>query len=196
MNPGWLLWFTGLSGCGKSTIARMVTARLQALGHGVHYLEMDQRRKIYFPSPKYSPEERLAAYTLFAEEGARLSFLGYGVILDGAAPSPAMRNHARTLVPAFAEIHVKCSLPTAMHREASRPAGKVMADLYRKALDRQQTGRQYPGLGQVIGVDVPYEENLRAECTVNTDTLSPEQSTALVLDFFSAWRQRTLSAGG
>jgi len=196
MNSGWLLWFTGLPGCGKSTIARMVAARLQSLGHGVHYLEMDQRRKIYFPSPTYSSEERVAAYTLFAEEGARLAALGYGVILDGAAPALAMRNHARFLVPEFAEVLIRCSLPTAMHREASRPGGNVMADLYRKALERQQTGRRFSGLGQVIGVDVPYEENPGAECIVNTDTLSPDQACAFVLDFFRAWRQRTLSAGG
>ena len=196
MNVGWMLWFTGLPGCGKSTIARMVTARLQALGHAVHYLEMDQRRKIYFPSPAYSHEERIAAYRLFAEEGARLAAHGYGVILDGAAPALAMRSYARSLCASFAEIHIKCTLPTAMSRESSRPAGKVMADLYRKALERRQTGHQFPGLGQVVGVDVPYVENPHAECVVNTDILSPEQSCALVLDFFQSWRQRTLSVGG
>lgn len=189
-----MLWFTGLPGCGKSTVARLVTAGLQSMGYAVHYLEMDQRRKIYFPSPTYTSEERIAAYTLFAEEGASLASLGYGVILDGAAPALAMRDYARSLVPDFAEIHVRCSLATAMRREASRPAGKVMADLYRKALERKRTGRQFSGLGRVIGVDVPYEENARAESILDTDAMSAEQSCALVLDFFRSWRQRTLSA--
>ena len=54
--------------------------------------------------------------------------------MDGTAPKLFMREYIRKLVPYFAEIYIRCPLETAMHREANRQDGLVMADLYKKAL--------------------------------------------------------------
>ena len=62
-----------------------------------------------------------------------------------------------------------------------------MAGLYAKALERRATGRQFPGLGQVIGVDVPFEENPQAECVVDAEHLDITQERDAVLTFLDDW---------
>ncbi len=185
----WCLWFVGLPGSGKSSLAQNFVAQLEKRGENPVLLQMDLRRKAYFPNPKYTAEERLEAYRLFAEEGAALVASGKNVVLDAAAPKVAMREYARERIACFAEVFVSCPVETAMEREANREQGAVMADLYAKALERQKTGKQFDGLGEVIGVDVPFEENPKAECVLLNVGLSLEQATMQILDFFDGWRR-------
>ena len=98
-----------------------------------------------------------------------------------------MREQMRRLIPRFAEIFVRCSLETAMQRERDRPEGTVMADLYEKALNRKKTGIQIEGLGEVIGVDTEFEENLSAECIIDSERESIEQGRDKVLAFVTRW---------
>ncbi len=184
-----VLWFTGLPGSGKSAVARAVEKTLAVGGLRPARLELDARRKAYFPNPTYSEAEREEAYRLFAEEAAAVARSdAYDLVLmDASAPRRAMRDRARSLAPRFAEVHVRCSLATAMAREAARPDGLVMAGLYAKAMLRKTTGRQFPGLGQVIGVDVPFEEDPAAECVVDAEHLSIEACRDAVLGFLRAW---------
>jgi adenylylsulfate kinase len=203
-EPGWALWFTGLPGCGKSTIARAVLAELAARGVAATLLSMDERRKSYFRHPDYSAEERAKAYALFAAEAAELAAAGRGVILDATAHRLEMRQEARALIPRFAEVLVRCPLAEAMRREAVRSSqaehaahhrGYVMPGMYQKALERKHTGIPVPGLGQVVGVDVPYEENPEAECVL--DALRPvAENAAQVLAFLDAWLPGLPPEGG
>ncbi|ACV68876.1 adenylyl-sulfate kinase [Desulfohalobium retbaense] len=186
--PGWVVWFVGLPGSGKSSVAAAVKDDLQERGVPVRLLQMDRQRKIYFPSPRYTAEERHRAYTLFAEEAASVAASGLNVIMDGTAPELAMREYGRSLVDYFAEVHIQCRLETAIARESQREGGLVMADLYRKALTRQKTGQQFEGLGQVVGVDVPFETNPLAECVVENDDLTLEEARDEVLRFLEPWR--------
>lgn len=183
VGAGGAVWFTGLPGCGKSSISRNVCQRLGRMGLDVRHLQMDERRKAYFPEPTYSSRERQKAYELFADEGARLAGQGVLVIMDGTAPRKQMRDRARKQIARFAEIHVDCPLETAMNREKNRPQGLVMADLYAKALERKKTGRQFPGLGQVIGVDVPFEKDPDAELVINNQDLSLEEAVEQAVDY-------------
>ncbi|WP_428568308.1 MAG: adenylyl-sulfate kinase [Solidesulfovibrio sp. DCME] len=195
MNTTAALWFTGLPGSGKSAVARAVEKTLALGGLRALRLELDARRKAYFPNPDYSEAERAAAYRLFAEEAAKVARDDtYDLLLlDASAPKRAMRDYARRLLPRFAEIHVRCSLATAMAREAARPEGLVMAGLYAKAMLRKTTGRDFPGLGQVIGVDVPFEEDPAAECLLDAEHLSVEACRDAVLAFLRTWLPQTLA---
>jgi adenylylsulfate kinase len=184
---GAALWFTGLPGSGKSAVARAVEAALAERGNPVTWLSLDARRKRYFPHPTYSDSERDHAYALFVEEAAKIAASGRLVLMDASAPKRAMRDRARAAIGKFAEVSVRCSLETSMAREAARPEGLVMAGLYAKALERKATGRQFSGLGQVIGVDVPFEEDPQAECLVDAEHLSIEQSRDVVLAFLDGW---------
>ncbi len=193
-----LLWFTGLPGSGKSAVARAVYEALRRRlgsgsdsGAGVRLLVMDELRKAYFPMPTYTEEEREAAYALFADEAVSLAAAGALVLMDATAHRRAMRDRARKgarqVSRRFAEVHVHCSLETARAREAARPQGRVMADLYAKALERQRTGKEQPGLGQVVGVDVPYEENHEAELVLDSEALSVEAARDRVLAYLENW---------
>ncbi len=188
MMKNWCLWFVGLPGSGKSSLARNFTAELEKRGENPVLLQMDLRRKAYFPQPKYTAEERFEAYRLFAGEGADLVARGKNVVLDGTAPQLMMRECARERIAHFAEIFVSCPVDIAMEREGRREQGAVMADLYAKALQRQKTGEQFEGLGEVIGVDVPFEENPKAEFVLYNVGLTLEQATVRILDFFDGWR--------
>jgi adenylylsulfate kinase len=186
-SPVWVIWFVGLPGAGKSTYAQAVYEVLMARGEDVSYLSMDERRLAYVPEPQYSQQERRQVYKLFAEEAARIAGEGTNVIMDGTAPELSMREYARTLVERFAEIYVRCSLETAIRREADRPQGLVISQLYKKAMERKQTGKYFKGLGEVVGVDTPFEENPAAECVINSEKVSIEQGRDLVLDFLASW---------
>ncbi len=186
--PGWVIWFVGLPGSGKSTYARAVWSALKAKGMDVEYLGMDERRRDYVARPAYTEEERAAAYRLFAAEAARLAGEGRNVVMDGTAHRRAMRQHLRRLVPRFAEVHVRCSLETAMQREKGRPEGLVMAGLYEKALERKRTGARHAGLGEVVGVDIEFEEDPAAECVIDSERESVEQGRDRVLAFLARWR--------
>jgi len=180
------LWFVGLPGSGKSSVAREVLRLLRERGVEPVHLEMDERRRVYFPAPEYSAEEREKAYAMFVDEAAALMAQGRCVLMDGTACELAMRRRAREIlgrIGGFAEVHVACSLETAMQRESARPKGRVKAELYRKALERKRTGRQFPGLGEVVGVDVPFEEDPDAELRLDSEELDATAGALRVLAF-------------
>ena len=186
-RQGWAVWIVGLPGSGKSALARGVRDALKERGVDAVLLEMDARRKAYFPEPEYTQEERERAYALFAEEAAGLTREGLNVIMDGSAYKTAMRRYARSLIPRFAEVYVRCDLETAMARESGRPAGKVVADLYRKAIERRDTGRRFEGLGEVIGVDVAFEQDPQAEFVIDNTRLAKAETLGKTLHFLDTW---------
>jgi adenylylsulfate kinase len=193
-SRGFAVWVTGLPGSGKSNLARAMAKELEDRGFDAVWLQMDERRKAYFPQPKYTAEERAKAYAMFAEEAAGLVASGKAVVMDGSAHKAAMREHARELIEDFAEVHVKCGLQTAIDRESGRPEGLVMAGLYKKALARKETGEQFEGLGQVPGVDVPFETNDNAECRIVNDDIPKEETRARAFAWLDGWlRERGLS---
>lgn len=186
-NQGWAIWFVGLPGSGKSSLAKGVHAHLLSLGNDVVYLEMDARRKAYFPTPQYTAEERKKAYTLFADEAVDLVRQGKGVLMDGSAYLVSMRTYVRQQVAHFAEVFVQCELDEAIRRESARPHGAVMAEIYQKALRRRQTGESFEGLGQVIGVDVEFETDPSAEFIIDNTHLSKEETLRKTLHFLDSW---------
>jgi len=186
-RAGCALWFTGLPGSGKSAVALAVRGTLAAAGLPVVLLSMDERRKRYVTNPSYTGEERDEAYRRFADEAARLAGSGTIVLMDGTAYKLAMRRYARERIERFAEVFVRCSLTEAMRREAARPGGLVMAGLYAKAIRRKLTGAAEPGLGEVVGVDAPFEEDPAAECVLDSERLTITQARDLVLTRFAPW---------
>lgn len=186
-KPGWAIWVVGQPGCGKSSLVRGMHEVLVAQGHDPVVLEMDERRKKYFPEPTYSAEEREQAYTMFVDDVTALVQEGRCVIMDGAAYKVAMREYGRQQIDRFAEITVICDLDEAIRRESARPEGKVMAGLYRKALERRETGRVFPGLGEVIGVDVDFEMNPDAELFIDNTELTPDETLRKALHFLDSW---------
>lgn len=188
VNKNWAVWITGLPGCGKSTIADMLYEKVRSEGVGVVKLCMDERRKLYIPEPEYTCQEREQAYNLFVEDAVSIMESGRCVIMDGTAHEKCWRNDAREKIEFFAEVYLKCPVNMAMKREAGRQQGLVMAGLYEKALERQRTGKQFENLGEVIGVDVRFQEDKNAECIVETTNKTPEEVLDEVAGCLQNWR--------
>jgi adenylylsulfate kinase (EC 2.7.1.25) len=184
---GWAVWFVGLPGSGKSALARGVRDHLLERGVSAVLLEMDKRRTVYFPEPKYTAREREKAYAMFVDEAAELVGQGVNVLMDGSAYKVAMRARARSRIARFAEIFVQCELEEAIRREAGRPQGLVAADLYERALRRKRTGEQFDDLGEVIGVDVPFEVDPHAELIIDNTRLTKEETLGKALHFLDSW---------
>jgi len=186
-NWGWAIWFVGLPGCGKTTLAKGVHEHLHSQGWDLVSLQMDKRRKVYFPEPMYTIEEREKAYALFVDEAVEYLRQGRNVIMDGSAYKLAMRTYARQQIPRFAEIFIQCDLDEAVRREESRPEGVVLANLYKKALIRQKTGEQFEGLGEVIGIDIDFEVDPDAELIIDNSLYSKEKTLRKTLHFLDSW---------
>ena len=169
----WVMWFTGLPGCGKTTIAMEVKKRLQERGIEVKILQLDEIRRVITPEPKYTEEERDIVYASLAYMGYLLAEAGVNVIIDATANRRRYRDLARRLVPNFAEVFIRAPLPVCMEREAERNAEFSPKAIYKKAGTEK---------APVPGINVAYEEPLTPEIEVDTTSMSPEQSASYIAD--------------
>ena len=169
-NNGWAVWFTGLPGSGKSRLSQIVFEMLTDNGITCERIEMDAIRKQYVQHPEYTDEERDFVYEKlvdFAEKGVKNN---KNIIIDATAHKRLYREMARNKIKRFIEVMVRCPLSICIERESKREKGLVVAQMYRKALERKEKGTQFEDLGHVIGVDVPYEENPDAEIIIDNST--------------------------
>ncbi|ABK14827.1 adenylyl-sulfate kinase [Methanothrix thermoacetophila] len=166
----WAVWFTGLPGCGKTTIARRTKEHLSRMGVKVKILELDEIRRVVTPNPRYTDEERDIVYASLAYMAKLLCDAGVNVIIDATANRRRYRDLARKLVERFAEVYIKAPLDVCMEREALRKAEFAPKEIYKKAA----SGAKVPG------VSVAYEEPVSPEIVVDTTTLDPEGAAELI----------------
>jgi adenylylsulfate kinase len=175
----WVVWFTGLPGCGKTTIAKAVKAILSENGIEVKILQLDEIRRVVTPNPKYTDEEREIVYASLAYMAKILAEAGRNVIVDATANRRRYRDLARRLVPDFAEVYVRADIDTCMAREAQRKAEFAPKDIYKKAVQERAA---------VPGINVDYEEPLNPEIEVDATKTDTEHSaefiTKRILDMF------------
>jgi adenylyl-sulfate kinase len=175
MHKGFTLWFTGLSGAGKSTISAIIEKRLRDAGARVEVLDGDVVRTNLSKGLGFSKEDR-------DENIRRIGFVcellsRNGVIAIAAAISPyrAVREEVRARIENFVEVFVDCPLEVLATRDVK--------GLYRKAMAGE--------IGQFTGVSDPYEPPASPEVRVNSSTETPEQSADKI---WSALEQRGLIA--
>ena len=164
MHKGFVLWFTGLSGAGKSTISNIIEARLRAAGAEVEVLDGDVVRTHLSKGLTFSKEDRdtnIRRIGFVAELLAR-----HGVIVLVAAISPyrAVREEVRLGVPNFVEVYVECPIAVLAERDVK--------GLYKKALAGE--------IAHFTGVSDPYEPPLNPEVIVNSALETPEESADLI----------------
>ncbi len=166
-GTGLCLWLTGLSGSGKSTIARLAAGRLRDQGHRVEVLDGDDVRQNLCAGLGFSREDR-------AENVRRIAFVAdllsrNGVLTFVAAVSPfrAGRADARGRMGSrFVEVYVRASVEECERRDVK--------GLYERA--RQGEIKDF------TGVSDPYEEPTAAELVLDTDTESAEASAARLVE--------------
>jgi adenylylsulfate kinase len=173
MTMAWVVWFTGLPGCGKTTIAKRVKAILSENKIDAKILQLDEIRKVITPNPRYTEEERDIVYASLAYMAKLLYESGVNVIVDATANKRHYRDLARSLVPNFAEVHIRAPIDVCMTRERERKAQFAPKDIYKKAAQERAL---------VPGVNVSYEEPLAPEIDVDTTAMSPEQSARFIAE--------------
>jgi adenylylsulfate kinase len=168
---GVVVWFTGLSGAGKSTIAELVGAELEAEGHAVEYLDGDVVRTHLSKGLGFSREDRDANVERIGWVASRLARHGATVLVSAISPYAATRARARALTEeagaTFVEVHVATSVDECERRDVK--------GLYAKA----RTGE----LTEFTGVSDPYEAPERPEVRVETEGRSAAESARDVLAF-------------
>jgi adenylyl-sulfate kinase len=172
---GLVLWFTGLSGAGKSTIAELVGAELEADGHAVEYLDGDVVRTHLSKGLGFSKEDRDTNIERIGWVASRLARHGATVLVSAISPYAETRAKARALVEEFApfvEIHVATSVDECARRDVK--------GLYEKAFSGE--------LPEFTGVSDPYEEPESPEVRVETEGREPSDSAREVLDYLQAVR--------
>jgi adenylylsulfate kinase len=159
-----VVWFTGLSGSGKTTIARQVCRKLEQVGLPVEYLDGDAIRSV-FPNTGFSRVDRDAHIRRVAFMASRLEHHGIAVVVSLVSPYVASRVFARNMCRNFVEVHVSTPLAVCEARDVK--------GLYAKA--RRGEIRNFTGL------DDPYEPPEKPELELDTSTMSLEEATSLVM---------------
>lgn len=164
------VWLTGLSGSGKSAIARELLARLQARGLEPAVLESDVLRTQLTPRASYSGAERDFFYAALAHVGAYIAGAGRPVIFDATANLRAYRDAARAKIARFAEVFVDTPLEVCAARDVK--------GLYRAA--REGRSETLPG------AQAAYEPPLAPALVVHGDRGTPAQGAESVMAWLEA----------
>jgi adenylyl-sulfate kinase len=165
---GFVVWFTGLSAAGKSTIAGLVASELETRGMVVDRLDGDVVREHLTKDLGFSKADRDTNIGRIGWVASRLARAGVAVIVSAISPYEEARQKARALVDehaTFVEVYVATSLEECERRD---PKG-----LYRKA----HAGE----IREFTGVSDPYEEPSSPELRLETENLTPEESAQLVV---------------
>jgi len=164
-----VLWFTGLSGAGKSTIANLLERRLVGLGRHTYLLDGDNVRHGLNRDLGFTEADRVENIRRVAEVARLMSDAGLIVLVSFISPFRAERRMARGLMGEgeFIEVFVDTPLAVAETRD---PKG-----LYKKARRGE--------LKNFTGVDSPYEPPERPEVRVDTTTLPPAAAAEHIFDY-------------
>src|ERR1700732_5035145 len=165
-QKGFVVWFTGLSGAGKSTIANALKAELEARGRHVELLDGDEVRTHLSKGLGFSKEDRDTNIRRIGYV-ARLVARSGGVAITAAiSPYREVRDQLRTQTPGFVEVFARAPLDTLVDRDVK--------GLYKKAIAGE--------IANFTGVSDPYEEPLHPEVVCDTSQESLPQSLSKVID--------------
>jgi adenylyl-sulfate kinase len=165
MPEAFTLWLTGLSGAGKTTLARMVESELLSRGHKVEVLDGDIVRTNLSKGLGFSKQDRDTNIRRIGFVCHLLSRNDVIAIAAAISPYRQVRDEVRGTIGNFVEVYVKCPVEVLSERDVK--------GLYKKALAGEITN--------LTGVQDPYEEPLSPEAVVDTDSQTAKQSAALII---------------
>ena len=164
---GFTLWFTGLSGAGKSTIAEIVGPELERRGILVDHLDGDVVRTNLSKGLGFSREDRDANILRIGFVAKLLTRHGAGVIVAAISPYAETRDAVRDMIgDRFVEVYVATSLDECARRDVK--------GLYAKAFAGE--------IKEFTGVSDPYEAPQAPELRIDTEEHEPEESARIVVE--------------
>jgi adenylylsulfate kinase len=173
-QKGFVLWFTGLSGAGKTTLSTRLASELRARGLKVEVLDGDEVRTNLSKGLGFSKEDRDTNIRRIGYVSRLLARNNVAVIAAAISPYREVRDEVRRAISgngaAFIEVFAKCSIDVLADRDVK--------GLYKKALAGELQG--------FTGVSDPYEEPLEPEVVVETDREAVEVSAAKILSAIEA----------
>jgi adenylylsulfate kinase len=167
-EKGFTLWFTGLSGAGKTTISKIVEDELRERGSRVEVLDGDVIRENLSKGLGFSKEDRDTNIRRIAFVADLLSRNGVPVITAAISPYRETRREARELMgERFVEVWVKASVEVCAERDVK--------GLYAKAFSGE--------IKEFTGVSDPYQDPEHAEIIVDTEAQEPAESAAQIIAY-------------
>ena len=166
MANGCVMWITGISSSGKSTIASLVDEKIRAMGLELENLDADEVRANLSPNLGFSEEALDENTKRLAWMAKMLSKHGVNVLVAAVSPRRRHRDRAREWCPNFLEVQLLCPLEVCRERD---PKG-----LYARA-DRGE-------INDIAGLHRPYEEAENAEVVIRTHEMSAEEAAQAIVD--------------
>ena len=170
MSKGIVIWLTGLSGAGKTTLALALKHELTAAGHRVETLDGDEVRENLSRGLGFSKEDRDTNVRRIGFVARLLARNGVIVLASAISPYRQSRDDVRQSVESdgagFVEVFVRAPLAVLVERDVK--------GLYKKALAGE--------IQNFTGVSDPYEEPLAPDVVVDSSAETVEEGTALILD--------------
>jgi bifunctional enzyme CysN/CysC len=180
-HRGMVVWLTGLSGSGKSTVARALETNLFNRHMQVYVLDGDNIRHGLNMNLGFSPDDRVENIRRIAEVAKLMADAGFVVITSLISPYRQDRSRARELILKedieFIEVHVAAPLQVCERRDPK--------NLYKRARSGE--------IRNFTGIDAPYEEPENPEITIHTDRETVKESVGRLLDFLTPRLQLELA---
>jgi adenylyl-sulfate kinase len=166
MHKGFTLWFTGMSGAGKSTVSERVVERLRTAGAKVELLDGDIVRTHLSKGLGFSREDRDINIRRIGFVCELLSRNGVIAVVAAISPYRAVREEVRSRIANFVEVYVHCPIEVLAERDVK--------GLYKKALAGE--------IANFTGVSDPYEPPANPEITIDSSTEQIDDSVEKVFD--------------
>ena len=163
-HKGFTLWFTGLSGSGKSTVAHIIEKRLRDAGAKVEVLDGDVVRTNLSKGLGFSKEDRDTNIRRIGFVCNMLSRNGVIAISAAISPYKEIRDEVRAGAETFVEVYAECELDTLIERDVK--------GLYKKAIAGE--------IKNFTGISDPYEAPENPEISFNSGNESPDESAEKV----------------
>ncbi len=164
-QKGFTLWFTGLSGAGKTTLAHIVEAEMRRRNLKIEILDGDVVRTNLSKGLGFSKEDRDTNIRRIGFVCHLLSRNGVAAISAAISPYREIRDEVRKMIGDFVEVYVHCPLEVCAKRDVK--------GLYAKAMSGE--------IPVFTGVSDPYEEPLNPEVLVDSSKETPEESAQKIL---------------
>jgi len=164
MHKGFTVWFTGLSGTGKTTCSRLLEQGLRAQGARVELLDGDEVRKRLSQGLGFSREDRNENVTRIGYVCELLSRNGVIAIVAAISPYRETREKVKAHIPDLVEVHMECPLEVLIKNDVK--------GLYKRALAGE--------IKNFSGISDPYEPPLNADVTIHAYRDTLEEGVARV----------------